>query len=117
MAWQADQIARKTFDPESGLEIVSAKEHREERSVLFRIEGPGTAFSFRALSSYLERDSDELRQLGLPDAGLWTVLSYPEDEESMAVIAAALTAFRYSSGYSLRDIEFFVRFGKDGEIL
>lgn len=78
--------------PDSGLEIASAQQGKERPHIASR--------------SYLAKDPDELKQLGVPDAGGWTVLSNPENVESMAIIAAALKTYKYTGGLSVRETDF-----------
>ena len=81
MVWQVDRAERRTFDPDSELEIVSARTGREETITSFRIEGPGRELRFSASMSEARATADELQQLGLSEAGAWTVITYPQDDD------------------------------------
>lgn len=116
MAWQADPQTNRTFDPETGCELLRVDSFRNGPTT-FRVVGPEGEFGFSASKMEAPITDTERAELGVVDAIVWTVIHYDEKSEiRRAMIADSLKAYKLGHGFNLGELAVLVRFGRNGTI-
>lgn len=120
MTFIADRIAKRTFDPDRGLDL-RAIAAGSDGSLTWVIEGGATSIRFEA--EMLGRSSistDDLECLSIgPDEniGIWQINSRVASDKDRCVIVEAMLAAKMRNGFTYENTKWFVKFGHDGELL
>lgn len=114
MSWIADQVANRTYDPDSGLELFFVS-GSSDGSKSLEIRGEGYGLSFTASLVDAPITDAERKRLGVADAGVWRVHGKRNTEQEQ-VIVAALCATKMGHGFTIRREPYFVRFEANGEL-
>lgn len=114
MNWIADQVANRTYDPDSGLELFFVS-GSSDGSHSLEIRGEGYSLPFRASLVDAPITDAERKRLGVADAGVWRVYGQRTPEQN-EVIVAALCATKMGHGFTIRGESYFVRFQTNGEL-
>lgn len=116
MAWVSDDKIRRTYDPESGLELFSISSSSSLRSK-FKIEGKNTLIYFTTSMVEAPITEIERKNLEISDAIVWLIRGGEQiDEWKKPIIAEAMIAYQMGFGFNPRGTKTFVRFGQKADL-
>jgi hypothetical protein len=117
MTWTADQVKRRTYDVDAGLELFYLS-GGSDGTRYFEIRGNDLSLHFSASKIDAPATANELAALGLREAMVWCVSDWTShwSAEQQSLIVEALCATKSGHGFTIRGEPFFVRFGLKGEL-
>jgi hypothetical protein len=116
MAWISDFEARRTYDPETGLELFVVG--GGPGHAVFEIRGEGYCLEFSAFKNEDPMTAKECSRFNVERGwgSVYCVFNRYSDQQR-ELISSSLLAFKGGNGFSLSDREkFFVRFERDGKL-
>lgn len=113
MGWRADLEHRRTFDPDSGLELYFVSSGSDGFSRCEIRSGDEVIVPFSASMSEFQLTDQEKEELGISDASVWYVPGGDQAPfERRKLIFEALTATKWAHGFSPSGNPVFVRLGR-----